>query len=78
MHSSANYTRKINLGEEIQVDVTVGKIGTTSIEFNYKFLGPNHVNLGDVKTVHVAVSVKTGKKTEIPAFFKEKFNDRLL
>ena len=77
VHSSANYIRKIDLGEEIRVDVTIGRIGTTSIEFNYKFFGSNHVNIGDVKTVHVAVSVQTGKKTEIPAFFKEKFNGRL-
>ena len=72
VHASASYRRKIALGDEIQVDVTVGKIGTTSIEFNYAMLGSGHVEFGDVKTVHVAVNVKTGEKTEVPAFIKEK------
>lgn len=65
VHSEADYLSPVKFGDELECEVTVGNIGSTSFELNYKL-----VNSGNtaalIKTKHVTVNKKEFKKTKIP------------
>lgn len=65
VHSEADYLSPVKFGDELECEVTVGNIGSTSFELNYKL-----VNSGNtaalIKTKHVTVYKKEFKKSKIP------------
>ena len=58
VHSEADYTSPIKLGDHFDIELTCGRIGQTSFTLNYHFLGcESGVTLARLKTVHVAVKL---------------------
>lgn len=71
-HSEADYKIPLFIEDELEVEVTVYRIGTTSFTMSYKIFKtkPNRVLAGKVKTIHVAVNPKKQEKMKIPDAFK--------
>lgn len=66
VHAAADYKKPLFVGDRLNIDVTVGHIGETSLSFTYRLLNDKKIVVGTGKTVHVAISRKTGKKIPLP------------
>ncbi|MFT5170187.1 MAG: 1,4-dihydroxy-2-naphthoyl-CoA hydrolase [Candidatus Omnitrophota bacterium] len=72
VHAESDYKKSLFVGDLIEVQVTVAKIGHTSFMFSYKIINSNQELVGTAKTVHVTVSDKTGEKIPLPELLREK------
>ena len=72
VHAEADYEQPLFVGDVIEVQVTVEKIGTTSFIFAYKLLNAKNQLVGTGRTVHVTMDKKTHKKITLPPLMREK------
>lgn len=72
VHVEADYFAPLRGGEDLEVHLTVEKIGTSSITFCYHIYKSDHQLVGTAKTVHVTLDTKTHKKVPVPHFIHEK------
>ena len=77
VHAESDYKAVLIAGDRIRVNVWVDKIGETSVNFAYTIFKNNNELAGTGKTVSVAVSKKTGKKTPIPAAWRAALEKQL-
>ncbi len=67
VHAEADYKASLHVGDHLTIEAHVTHIGTTSFEISYAILNAKDNSLaGTVKTVHVAIDVKTRTKLPIP------------
>ena len=71
VHAEADYINSLRVGDQLDIHVTVEKIGNTSFTIDYKIYKLDKTLSGTAKTVHVTVDSKTRKKTPIPHFLRE-------
>jgi len=67
VHSEADYFSPLKVGDQLEVQVFVEKIGTSSFTMSYKIVKEDGKLIGTVKTVHVTLDRKTHEKIEVPA-----------
>ena len=72
VHAEADYELPLFVGDLIEVQVTVEKIGTTSFTFAYRLLNAKNQLVGTARTVHVTMDKKTQKKIPLPALMRVK------
>ena len=72
VHAEADYFSPLRVGDEIEIRIMLGKLGTSSITFQYEFLAKQNV-VGRVEVVHVSISKQTGEKIPIPPQLKQIF-----
>lgn len=79
VHAEADYLQSIYVGDELEVHLSVEKIGETSFTMAYKiFHLPDLKLVGTAKTVHVCIDRETRKKTPLSKPFRhslEKFSE---
>lgn len=73
VHCEADYYAHLVVGDRLKVHVTVAHVGDTSFTIHYQIYREGDTTLvGKVKTVHVAIDTKTGRKQSIPDEFRQK------
>ena len=70
VHAEADYRMSLEVGDNIEVRITVEKIGRSSYILSYDILRNNQI-AGLVKTVHVSLDKRSGEKISIPERLKE-------
>lgn len=65
VHAEADYKQSLRIGDDITVQVSIGKIGATSATIDYIILKDNNT-MGTVSTVHVCIDKHTREKRAIP------------
>ena len=66
VHAEGDYKAPLHVGDPIEIQVKIEKIGQTSFIFSYTLLNPKQEIVGTARTVHVAVNKKTYTKIPIP------------
>ena len=75
VHAESDYKAPLFVGDVIEIQVTVEKIGQTSFTFAYKLLSTKGVLVGTAKTVHVTIDKATHKKIPLPSLMRTKIQE---
>lgn len=71
VHAEADYSKALRVGQPLDVELTVEKIGTTSFTLAYVFKSENGETVGSCKTVHVTASKSDFGKIPLPAKLRD-------
>jgi len=71
VHSEADYLQSMRLGDNYSIAIKVEKVGQTSFVLLYEFRNEEGDATATVKTVHVAVDKKNGRKIKLPKTLRE-------
>ncbi len=69
VHVEADYNLPLYPGDEITVQALVSRLGKTAYTLSYRVL-KNETIAASVKTVHVCIDKKSGKKMPLPTDFR--------
>ncbi len=72
VHAEADYKKPLFVGELLEIQVILHKIGQTSFQFKYKLLDTKQNLVGSGRTVHVTMDKKTKTKIPLPKELREK------
>jgi 1,4-dihydroxy-2-naphthoyl-CoA hydrolase len=72
VHAESDYDKPLFVGDVIEIEVTVERVGKHSFTFAYILKNAKHEVVGTAKTVHVTVDKKTQKKIPLPPLMREK------
>lgn len=72
VHAESDYKKPLFVGDLIEIQVRVVKIGNTSFKFDYKILNAKQEIVGTAQTVHVTMNKATQTKTPLPDDMREK------
>ena len=72
VHAEADYKLPLFVGDVIEIQVTVEKIGDTSFTFAYKLVNHKGELVGTAKTVHVTIDKATHTKIPLPSDMRDK------
>lgn len=72
VHTEADFTLPLFVGDLIEVQVVVEKVGKSSFTLGYTFLNTSQKAVGTVQTVHVSVNAKEHTKIPIPQELRSK------
>jgi 1,4-dihydroxy-2-naphthoyl-CoA hydrolase len=75
VHAESDYKKPLFVGDVIEIQVRVVKIGNTSFKFDYKLLNAKQEIVGTAQTVHVTMNKATQTKTPLPTDMREKIQD---
>lgn len=64
--AEADYMRPLRLGDKVTIRIKTESVGTNSFVLEYQFRDSNGRQAAVVRTVHVNIDKKTGKKLELP------------
>ncbi len=72
VHAEADYLAPLSVGDKLNIEVRVEKIGETSFTIGYKIfrVGTLAGLVGTAQTVHVTLDAETRKKIPVPASFR--------
>ncbi len=65
VHAEADYKAPLRVGDRIEIDIAVEKIGTTSFSTSFRLMKEGSL-VGTVKLVHVTVSKVNKEPTPLP------------
>jgi len=71
VHAEADYKGGIFAGDQLSIELSCEKIGTTSIVNGYRVLKKDGTVAATAKTVHVAIDQRTRQKTPLSDEFRE-------
>ncbi|HSW87010.1 MAG TPA: thioesterase family protein [Rhabdochlamydiaceae bacterium] len=67
VHAEADFTAPLQMGDDIEITIELGRLGNSSFTLNYKFIRlEDQVSAGTASIVHTAVSKKTRSKIPMP------------
>ena len=72
VHTESDYKLPLFVGDLIEVQVFVEKIGKTSFTLSYKLLDTSQRLVGSAQTVHVTIDKATRKKILLPLDLRSK------
>ena len=64
--AKTNYQAPLFVGDNIIIDISVKKVGKSSITLSHKIYKEAELLVGEGETVHVSINKKTGKKISFP------------
>jgi len=67
VHSEADFKLPLFVGDLIEVQVIVEKVGKTSFTLSYRLLDTSQNIVGTAQTVHVTINSAEHKKTPLPS-----------
>ena len=70
VHAESDYMRPLFVGDRIEIRLRVEKLGDSSYTLAQEIVDPQGRTVGTVKTVHVVVNKKSGRKISIPDKFR--------
>jgi YbgC/YbaW family acyl-CoA thioester hydrolase len=72
VHAQSDYLAPLMVGDPLEITLTVGELGTSSIPLNYTFRNPEkNCEVGRAKIIHVLVDKQTRASVPIPDFLRE-------
>ncbi|CCB85211.1 1,4-dihydroxy-2-naphthoyl-CoA hydrolase [Parachlamydia acanthamoebae UV-7] len=71
VHAEADYLVSLQVGNKLEVHLTIERVGTSAFTVNYRIYKENQQLVGTAKTVHVTLDATTRQKIEIPKKFRE-------
>lgn len=71
-HVEADYLSPLLPGQEFEIEIQIAEIGSSSVHFNYEFRDLKGKALSQLKTSHVFVSRKDGRKIELPPNIRDR------
>lgn len=74
VHAEADYLAPLQVGQKLDVHVSIEAIGTTSFTIDYQIYREDKTLIGTAKTVHVTIDRKTRKKIPVPDELKKKLS----
>jgi len=78
VHAESDYYAPLRVGDKIEVQLSVTKIGQTSFTVNYEIHNQHKQHVGHAQTVHVTLDSVTRKKIPIPEKFKTHLQEHLV
>jgi 1,4-dihydroxy-2-naphthoyl-CoA hydrolase len=66
VHAEADYKQSLYVGDPLEIHLTLEQANTSSYILVHDIRGADDLTVGTVKTVHVVVDKKSGKKIPIP------------
>jgi len=75
VHSESDYKSPLFVGDLLEIQVTVSKVGKTSFTFSYKLLDVAQGLVGTAQTVHVTMDKATRKKIPLPQDLRVKIDE---
>jgi YbgC/YbaW family acyl-CoA thioester hydrolase len=66
VHSEADYTKPCRLGEVLQLQLTVDKIGNRSMCYSVRIVGADQTLRAQVSLTHAILDLSTGKTRSVP------------
>lgn len=72
VHCEADFRAPLFVGDLIEIQVVVEKVGTTSFTLGYELLDAAKKLVGTAKTVHVTMDKDTQKKIPLPKDLRSK------
>ena len=75
VHCEADYKLPLFVGDLLEIQVRVEKVGKTSFTFSYELINSAHKLVGRAQTVHVTMNKKTQKKIPLPSDLRSKIED---
>jgi len=75
VHAESDYKIPLFVGDVLEIQVSIAKLGNTSFTLSYNLLNAKEVLVGTAQTVHVAIDKKTQKKIPLPKDLRSKFED---
>ena len=72
VHAESDYKAPLFVGDVLEVQVKVGRVGQTSFTLTYALLNARQEIVGTGRTVHVTVSKATHQKILLPADLRAK------
>jgi 1,4-dihydroxy-2-naphthoyl-CoA hydrolase len=70
VHAEADFMLPLFVGDQVEIRLRSEKLGNSSYTLVQDFLDSKGRTVGTVKTVHVVVNKKSGRKTTIPDKFR--------
>ncbi|MBS0604039.1 MAG: acyl-CoA thioesterase [Verrucomicrobia bacterium] len=71
VHAEADYIAPLMVGDELEVTLKVGKIGSSSMTLQYAFRDPERkIEVGRAEIVHVVVDRESRRSVPIPDFLR--------
>ena len=74
VHAESDYKMPLFVGDLIEIQVIVEKVGDTSFIFSYKLLNTKQELVGTARTVHVTIDKNTRKKIPLPPDMRAKID----
>ena len=71
-HAESDYKAPLFVGDVIEVQVKIGRVGQTSFTLTYTLLNARQEIVGTGRTIHVTVSKATHQKIFLPADLRAK------
>ena len=71
VHVEADYLLPIGVSQVLDIEMTLGKVGSSSFEHDYMFINENNETAATAKTIHVVMDAKTKKSIKIPQEIKD-------
>ena len=65
-HAEADYKKPLGVGDHIEIEIEVRKIGKASFELQYEVKGSDGILFAQLKTTHVAVDKQSNKSVKLP------------
>jgi len=75
VHAESDFKSPLFVGDLIEIQVRVEKVGKTSFILSYQLLDTSGGVIGTAQTVHVAMDKTTQKKTPLPLDLRGKIED---
>lgn len=72
VHAESDYKAPLFVGDVIEVQVKIGRVGQTSFTLAYALLNAKQEIVGTGRTIHVTVSKATHQKIFLPADLRAK------
>ena len=73
VHLETDYRRPIRYGDALEIEVTVPRVGESSVEWSYRFLHRGDATpAAESRVVTVCVEMDTFQKTPVPAWLRER------
>jgi len=66
VHAETDYISPLTVGDEITIEIKIGKIGESSFRLDHKIFKNGNIESGSGNTVHVCVSKMNFKRIKIP------------
>jgi 1,4-dihydroxy-2-naphthoyl-CoA hydrolase len=71
VHAESDYQGPIEVGDQLELRMTTGALGTTSFTLVFTIVNQNGAQVGTARIVHVTVDAKTAEKMPIPTALRE-------
>lgn len=75
VHAEGDYFAPLTVGDELEITMKVGQVGTTSLTLNFTLHDPNRqIDTGKVQIVHVMIDREKKASVPFPDFIFKIFN----